>query len=355
MEAQYAISLLPNFANGQWTMNDLQNAPNFTYVLPLGDENVTHDVVGTIIHNPNLLVLSPNWGTSWFAKKDVIWPPLLHDNNYSNDDDDKDDQHHEKIVRSRLESYMQNYIYQPTPLLQGLYQEYKRIVMKNEGKSYDDESIENNDYTVYGAVHLRFFFLSQKYKQTKTKKEMDVLGYEQAVYQLGIDLYNCLRHYQNVSSINRWWIITDDIDRGRNITNQVREMETSRILSSTKAEDDNKLKLYMDDGNRIDNDEKEDDKIDNTIDKTGRDTIKQILLNRHSRIGGRGHSNNKEARAPLGHMAMADSMIDWMVLHESTVAIVMNGSFGASGAKGNGKYMNVVPDNLCSGLRVFRT
>lgn len=52
---------------------------------------------------------------------------------------------------------------------------------------------------------------------------------------------------------------------------------------------------------------------------------------------------------------MADSMIDWMVLHESKVAIVMNGSFGASGAKGNGKYMNVVPNNLCSGLRVFRT
>jgi len=52
---------------------------------------------------------------------------------------------------------------------------------------------------------------------------------------------------------------------------------------------------------------------------------------------------------------MADSMIDWMVLHESKVAIVMDGSFGASGAKGNGKYMNVVPNNLCSGLRVFRT
>ena len=49
---------------------------------------------------------------------------------------------------------------------------------------------------------------------------------------------------------------------------------------------------------------------------------------------------------------MADSMIDWMVLHESKVAIVMDGSFGASGAKGNGKYMNVVPNNLCSGLRV---
>ena len=346
-EARYAISLLPNFANGQWTMNELQNAPNFTHVLPLGDENVTHDVVGTIMNNPNLLVLSPNWGTSWFAKKDVFWPPLLLHDNY----DDEDDRH-EKIVRSRLESYMQNYIYQPTPLLQGLHQEYKHIVM-DEGKSHDDKSIED-DYTSYGAVHLRFFFLSQKYKNMKTKKE-DVLGYEQAVYQLGIDLYNCLRHYQNVSSIVRWWIITDDLDRGMNITNQLREMEATRILSSTKAAvDDNKLKLYTDDGNRIDN-EKEDDDNDNTIDKTGRDTIKQILINRHSRTNGRGHSNNKEARAPLGHMAMADSMIDWMVLHESKVAIVMNGSFGASGAKGNGKYMNVVPNHLCSGLRVFRT
>ena len=349
-EAQYAISLLPNFANGQWTLNDMQYATNFTHVLPLGDENVTHDVVGTIMNNPNLLVLSPNWGTSWFAKKDVFWPPLLHDN-YNNTDDDKIDQH-EKIVRSRLESYMQNYIYQPTPLLQGLHQEYKHVVME-EGNSRDDKSIED-DYTSYGAVHLRFFFLSQKYKNMKTKKE-DVLGYERAVYQLGIDLYNCLRHYQNVSSIDRWWIITDDLDRGMNITNQVREMEATRILSSTKAVDDNELKLYYtDDGNRIDN-EKEDDENDNTIDKTGRDTIKQILINRHSRTSGRGHSNNKEARAPLGHMAMADSMIDWMVLHESTVAIVMNGSFGASGAKGNGKYMNVVPNNLCSGLRVFRT
>lgn len=352
-EAQYAISLLPNFAHGQWTQKDLQNSPNFTFVLPLGDENVTHDVVRTIINNPHLLVLSPNWGTAWFAKKDVIWPSLLHNNKDNDDNDDDDDDQQNKILTSRLESYMQNYIYQPTSLLQGLYQEYKHIVMDG-GNSHDEKSIENNDYTSYGAVHLRFFFLSQKYKSTKTKKE-DVLGYEQAVYQLGIDLYNCLRHYQNVSSIDRWWIITDDLDRGMNITNQVREMEATRILSTKKKVTGNKLKLYTDDSSRINN-EKEGDENVNTIDKTGRDTITQILLNRHSRMGGRGHSNNKESRAPLGHMAMADSMIDWMVLHESKVAIVMNGSFGASGAKGNGKYyMNDVPDNLCSGLRVFRT
>lgn len=81
-EARYAISLLPNFANGHWTMDDLggvggdgddiatpsSSSHSFERVLPLGDANVTRgDVIRLMLDNPNKLVLSPNWGTSWFA------------------------------------------------------------------------------------------------------------------------------------------------------------------------------------------------------------------------------------------------------------------------------------------------
>jgi len=41
----------------------------------------------------------------------------------------------------------------------------------------------------------------------------------------------------------------------------------------------------------------------------------------------------------FGHRKMSGSIMDWMVLHESTVAIVASGNsaFGGTGARGNGK------------------
>ena len=66
--AQYTILLLPSFANGHWTINDLGSIDaesSFDCILPLSNENVmpgNGDVVCIVLNNPRMLVLSPNWG-----------------------------------------------------------------------------------------------------------------------------------------------------------------------------------------------------------------------------------------------------------------------------------------------------
>jgi hypothetical protein len=62
---------------------------------------------------------------------------------------------------------MQNYIYRPTPLLRGLYDEYRRIVLgrdppKDDAKNNDSSDVDDMDNDPhYGAIHLRLFFLNR--------------------------------------------------------------------------------------------------------------------------------------------------------------------------------------------------
>ena len=50
------------------------------------------------------------------------------------------------------------------------------------------------------------------------------------------------------------------------------------------------------------------------------------------------------------HSEIEPSIMDWMVLHDSDVALVMQGAFGQTGAYGNGKY----PVARCHGFDVYQ-
>ena len=60
------------------------------------------------------------------------------------------------------------------------------------------------------------------------------------------------------------------------------------------------------------------------------------------------HSMTGDATGQFGHLKMSGSIMDWMVLHESSAAIITSGStaYGNSGAKGSGKVL--MKDEMCN-------
>jgi hypothetical protein len=296
-EARRAHALMPEKAWGDWTENEIPKDMHFDHVLPLGDENVTRSLVETVRNNPDKLVLSPNWGTGWFTKLNFPHDSLLP----------KSTKVTYKEIRKRLEAYMQNYMYRPTPLLYGLHREYNRLVL-GDGR----EEVES-----YGAIHLRFFFLG-----VPSAKE-DPEGSDRALRDWGAKLRTCIRYWNRVDpTVRKWWLITDDLAMGRSLTLIVQE----EISRAEVGNDGPRVGLYMEDGW-----------------PAGREPINQaqevlyrVLGQRHDT--GLGHSAGPSATGPMGQYDMADSLLDWMVLHEAKISMLTAGSFGASGARGNGKF-----------------
>jgi hypothetical protein len=296
-EARQAHALLPQKEWGHWTENEITKDIGFDHVLPLGDENVTQNLVETIRNNPDKLVLSPNWGTSWFTRIEFPVASLLP----------KSSNVTYKDIQKKLGTYMQNYMFRPTTLLYGLHKEYNKLVL-GDGQ----EEVES-----YGAIHLRFFFLG-----VPSEKE-DPEGSAQALRAWGVNLHKCIRYWNHIDpSVQKWWLITDNLEMGRNLTLNVRE-EISRM---EVGNDNPQVAIFMEDGW-----------------PAGREPINQaqivlhrVLRRRHDT--GLGHSAGPTATGPMGHDDMADSLLDWMVLHEAKIAMLTAGSFGASGARGNGKF-----------------
>ena len=56
------------------------------------------------------------------------------------------------------------------------------------------------------------------------------------------------------------------------------------------------------------------------------------------------HSNGETARGKYGHVTLEGAIEDWMAIYSSKVAIVVHlGSFGTTGARGEGK----LPNGFC--------
>ncbi len=301
-EARRAHSLLGEKSWGEWTINEIPKDTHFDHVLPLGDENVTQNLVETVRNNPNKLVLSPNWGTGWFTKLEFPMETLLPMSTkvtYAQ-------------IQRRLASHMQNYMYRPTPLLYGLHREYNKLVL-GDGQEEVEES--------YGAIHLRFYFLGVP------KASDDPEGSLLKLRVWGATLHNCIRYWNRVDpAVQKWWLITDDLALGRNLTVIVRD-EISRAEEEAGGGDArSRVGIFMEDGWPV-----------------GREPINQAQEVLHRVLGrrhdsGLGHSAGPSATGPMGQYDMADSMLDWMVLHEAKISMLTAGSFGASGARGNGKF-----------------
>lgn len=132
----------------------------------------------------------------------------------------------------------------------------------------------------YGAIHIRFVILQiEKMDDTEAT--------------LLPALEKCLQKAKEETGITDWWLISDKPSRA---------VALSKWLAKG-------LKIYFPPESRDDQEF-------------------------------RAHSNNPESRGLFGHAHMKISVLDWMVLHEASAAIVTRGSYGDTGARGQGK----IPD-----------
>lgn len=153
-------------------------------------------------------------------------------------------------------------------------------------------------------------------------------GSDRALRDWGVKLHQCVRYWQHVNpSIQKWWLITDDLGKGRNLT-----LFANEVAARWEQQDDFcRVEIFMEDGW-----------------PAGREptnqaqTILSKVLGR-SHDTGLGHSAGPSATGPMGHEDMAKSLLDWMDLHESKITMLTAGSFGASGANGNGKFKGGSP------------
>ncbi|KAL7576886.1 hypothetical protein ACA910_006652 [Epithemia clementina (nom. ined.)] len=211
-------------------------------------------------------LLSPNWGNSWFDN--LVFPskiggcPLLE-----------------------LQAYMQNSLYQPTPLTHKLFQERQHAVLTNSSPEMAPTGHPLPTYR-YGAIHIRTEIL-QLGKNLKTKFP--------AVLKEFVDLMSANASAPNVTE---WWIVADEP------ATAVHFVEQLQLLHG------NNDRLHF-------------------VHGYSSEEAKSTQL--------RDHSFSEETRGLFKHEKMASSILDWMVLWQSSIAVVTVGAFGNTGAQGNNK------------------
>ncbi|KAL3903752.1 MAG: hypothetical protein SGILL_010327 [Bacillariaceae sp.] len=318
-EAQQAIALLPSVKDGTWPKSALEGH-TFDHVVPLGDKEATGDPYLALAENPDKMGLSPNWGDAWFAKHAIKWPCLLNS---------KSVQEGERSCYSafdpRLSALMQNYMWRPTALSYGLHKMHKELVLGGGKNGTDSNSeVENEEY---GAIHLRFVL----WKSVDPKDENQLRAKAQK-------LHNCLQHWQEEEpSIKKWWLVADMMEPGAKLVDFINE-QASNSSSTVQVFMENgwpeKMKLKTKQAKPKNASER----VQQEKEEAAHGVLQRIVSHR---VGGAlSHSLSKDSTGPMGHEHLASSMMDWMVLYESKIAIITAGAFGETGANGNGKFFH---------------
>jgi hypothetical protein len=321
MELLDAISLLRHPGDADYS-EDIKER-QYNHILPLrklSEEQQSNKkqftTLDEIRERYNHIVLSPNWGPPSFWDKSLVWssipPTTVQSTNHSSTCSRTD---------SRLITMIQNYMYRPTKLAIGLHRAYMNHVF---GGSDDDDNNNNNNTMPYGAIHIRFQILRTANQFPKKERSLDQI--RDAIYSIAKRLWKRITNLPKVMKV--WWLVSDDVDYGNNVTEYLNEFSLNGLNGT--------IQFVTDNGDRI-----PDNKTNVGI------WLGRILGHRFSSLkpkrvlgskeGTIHHSIDPDATGPLGHEFMATSILDWMVLHESDMAIVTAGSFGASGARGRNK------------------
>ena len=180
---------------------------------------------------------------------------------------------------SELKSRMQHALYQPSPLTHKLF-----VERKEEHLSIGRQHPSQTSYP-YGAIHIRTEIL-QLGKNLWTKFPTVLSNFVQTV------MTNA-----SVPNVSDWWIVADTPATAVLMTQQLRILcgNTSvRFLHSYSEQEETSNQL-------------------------------------------RDHSFSDDVRGLFQHAKMASSILDWMVLWQSSVAVVTVGAYGNTGAQGNNK------------------
>lgn len=236
-------------------------------------------------------LLSPNFGDAWYAYgKEFISVSREWDNRIGRKSG---------CTATHMLTFLQNLMFVPTTLAYELYRERRAIVLQKE------RIVQNNNKMLtgvgasalppYGAIHLRMNILNKDVYKMGVTKEQVVEG-----------LKNCFESMADNSAIKKWWLISDDIEVAQYVSN---ELDSVYSFASS-------------------------------VEKEGHaDDVKKKFKGPHS-----GDAINQK----FGQEMIAPSVIDWMALHESHVAIITHDSaYGETGARGNGKIHK--KGNTCGG------
>jgi hypothetical protein len=302
--------LLPNAAHGEWGLefdekSFLQANPwvapmqekidnaNWMFLYHAGERNHAN--------NSHKVLVSSNWGDAWFTRID------------SNE-----------ILQSQyqcstgvLRSMVQNAMYGPTDLLNHLHNARLEAAINSGMWNYDNSSASTATVphpalqllpqkdTVYGAIHLRTFFM------------MTDTDHPATVDDIVTKIRHCLlKSSQVVSEIigevpENWWLISDDPEVAKSVANGLGERQQIQLEN---LEINRNNPLYNQSFPIV------------------------SLYHNYSSMESSEHSGGDKATGLYGHHLMAGSVEDWIALHQSRIAIVGPGSaYADTGAQGSGK------------------
>eukprot|EP00980_Cylindrotheca_fusiformis_P011480 scaffold2663_cov73-Cylindrotheca_fusiformis.AAC.2 len=291
---------LPIEKSDEWPNNNNNNILNNSQVLPLKWNNNNNNNKTLEDHlnewkagtsNNNKILVSPNWGNDWY--RHVPLSNLINEAT------------HGQCKFNKFRTVLQNSMYAPTSLSKTLHQEriHRLLVPTLLQKKKDQQQPQQQDQPPqqqqkeneykYGAIHLRSILSDASIRMDYS------ISHPEIVNALSQCLLKATKTTKKFNEISVWWIIGDN----RTIAEHMKQSLQERHHSSSSFNSSSWQFVLEDD-----------------------DNFWNALM--HS-----GHAMKQRYHQEQ----MASSMMDFMVLHESTIAIVSHGAFGSTGARGNGK------------------
>ncbi|CAJ1947797.1 unnamed protein product [Cylindrotheca closterium] len=304
-EIEQAIANLPSTAGDQWAGdqwdvkyfdNDI-GSTNTSLVLPMiwnegwdVDQHLEYWTHATTTPSSTevakqRVLLSPNWGNAWNQHVPVAALIAKKTNG--------------QCKLNQLRTQLQNEMFAPTSLSRLLHQQrmdrvFPPLLIQGE----KDHRPPPATPTVYGAIHLRTVLSDVNIRRSYLSLEW--------IRALGQCLDKALTKHQesSTSKISNWWLIADN-----------------RTVAEYFVQ---KLPEYH-------------PHVPVTVDMDPHFWEKD------------GTHSGYAMKQKYFHSKMETSMMDFMVLHEAQVAVVSHGSFGTTGARGNGK----VKVQVCAPQKAF--
>eukprot|EP00797_Seminavis_robusta_P024060 Sro3_g002550.2 (457) ;mRNA; f:190637-192007 len=348
-QLEQLAQLLPHTGAGSWGSE--QVVWNFTHhgdslafdspVLPMQHKvnrvNYTMDMQYYTVPSQRQVLLSPNWADAWFTRVPM---KTLYEKQYH-------------CNFETLKTLLQNAMYGPTDLALQLHQskfdgaldsgkwersskeattELKQSFLVPHTLVADDAS--QNLRKNFGSVHVRVHFLNEKRKTPIDKGEI-VTMIRRCLLKTK-QMIDKNKKSKTLSLPDNWWLLADDPNiavetmggMGRRQRSQEKKEFTNNPLFNQSIP---LVKWYHN--------------YTFTEDYAAQKAGESVPPKRFKEFSSK-HSMSPAARGLFGHANMAGAIQDWMALAESQIAIVVSaGSFGATGARGNGK----VPRAYCGG------
>ena len=341
--------------------------PEYSDVLPMiwGNEKSSPEAVQRHLdlwdgcpdasNNSHKILLSPNFGDAWYAYgKEYI---SVHK------EWNRQQQQQQRSTRSgaycdanHMTTLLQDLMFTPTSLAYELYRERRTIVLQEDEliEEQQQQRIHNGNakrilkqhptaasisllkqLPLYGAIHLRMNILNRDVYKMGVSKEQVVEGLRNCFVTLTAENNNTNKSSKSNSSgsnniPDKWWLIADDVQVANFVTKALPNVYSyASVVMSTHEQATKTDEVGNGNNNNI---------TTSTTNAHHADMIQQV----------KGVHSGNAMNHKFGQADLAASVLDWMVLHESHIALITHDSaYGETGARGSGKIRST---SSCGGL-----